>query len=202
MSRKIDPAKRESIMESARSLFKERGVEETTIAEIAAGAGVATGTVYLYFDSKSKIVDSLCDYYLLDHMKAVAPYLKDPDIRSCINKAIHAALMHASKNADLVRLIDLRRSSGYKINRPEADRVVIRTLTAFINQHIDEGSVLPYNAVVLAELVSGIIEWISRVCFVWSDVDPMRYEKTLVDLLNRSVLTQHEKGAEVINRNK
>jgi len=192
MSRKIDPAKREAVLNSARELFKQCGVEQTTMAKIAGKAGIATGTVYLYFDSKAKIIDALCDYYLLDNIKTVAPEYENPDIKQAISRGVHAALKHASENADLVRLIDLRRSIGGKTNRPQADRVVQKTTREGLAKYMEEGSIRPYNVVVLAELVSGMIEWISKICFVWSDIDPMRYEDTLVEMLRHALLKNYK----------
>lgn len=43
-------------MEAALVLFRQRGFENTTMREIAAAAGVATGAAYYYFDSKDAIV--------------------------------------------------------------------------------------------------------------------------------------------------
>jgi AcrR family transcriptional regulator len=192
MARKIDPLKREAILKSARERFKQCGVERTTMAQIALKAGIATGTIYLYFKSKAQIVDALCDHYLLGNIKAVAPEYENPDIQQAISGAIHAALKHASENADLVRLIDLRRSSGGKTNRPKADKVIQKTLREGLAKYIEEGSMRPYNTVILAELISGTLEWISKVCFVWSDVDPMRYEDTLVNMLRHALLINYE----------
>jgi AcrR family transcriptional regulator len=47
---------REKILEAALALFRERGFEETTMREIAARAGVASGLAYYYFASKDAIV--------------------------------------------------------------------------------------------------------------------------------------------------
>src|SRR5262245_58778747 len=46
----------ERILEAALALFRERGFAESTMREIAARAGVATGLAYYYFDSKDAIV--------------------------------------------------------------------------------------------------------------------------------------------------
>jgi AcrR family transcriptional regulator len=192
MSRKIDPAKREAILKSARELFKQCGVEQTTMAKIAGKAGIATGTVYLYFKSKADIIDALCDYYLLDNLKVVAPEYENTDMEQAISRGVHAALKHASENADLVRLIDQRRSIGGKTDRPQADRVVQKTTREGLAKYMENGTVIPYNPVILAELVSGMIEWISKICFVWSDVDPMRYEDTLVKLLRHALLKNYK----------
>ena len=47
---------RERIRTAAIDLFRDRGFDQTTMREIAAAAGVATGAAYYYFDSKDAIV--------------------------------------------------------------------------------------------------------------------------------------------------
>src|SRR3954464_14734044 len=47
---------RERILDAALSLFRERGFDETTMRDIAAAAGVATGAAYYYFRSKEELV--------------------------------------------------------------------------------------------------------------------------------------------------
>ena len=187
MARKIDPAKREAILTSARELFKNKGVENTKMAEIAAGAGIATGTIYLYFKSKMDIVDALCNHYLLDNIRATQ---LPPDMPAdkVIEYVIHAALVHARNNADLVRLVDLRRSFTGMAPRPEADKVVQKEIRSWLRKYTAEGAAIPYNTVVLAELLGGVVEWVTKICFVWADVDPQRYEDTLVKLLNQALL--------------
>lgn len=43
------------ILDAARRVFARRGFSETTVDEIAEAAGVAKGTLYLYFESKRQI---------------------------------------------------------------------------------------------------------------------------------------------------
>jgi AcrR family transcriptional regulator len=47
---------RSRILEAALLVFRERGFEKATMREIAAGAGVAVGAAYYYFDSKDALV--------------------------------------------------------------------------------------------------------------------------------------------------
>jgi len=47
------------ILAAARRLMQSRGVEAVTMEEIAAAAGVAKGTVYLYFQGKEVLVQAL-----------------------------------------------------------------------------------------------------------------------------------------------
>src|SRR5689334_4916758 len=52
--------KRRAILRAARELFANNGYDDTTIAEIAQAAGVAVGTVYLYFANKHDILVDVC----------------------------------------------------------------------------------------------------------------------------------------------
>jgi AcrR family transcriptional regulator len=47
---------REKILDAALQLFRQRGFDETTMRDIAAEAGVATGAAYYYFRSKEEMV--------------------------------------------------------------------------------------------------------------------------------------------------
>jgi AcrR family transcriptional regulator len=51
--------RRRDILEAATRLFRERGFDPTTVQAIAGSAGVAAGTVYLYFSSKEAILLAL-----------------------------------------------------------------------------------------------------------------------------------------------
>ena len=53
--------KREAIMRAAISVFAHNGYFNSKVADIAREAGVADGTVYLYFKSKEEILHSIFD---------------------------------------------------------------------------------------------------------------------------------------------
>ena len=48
-------ARRETILEAALDLFRQSSFEEVNIADVARKAGIAKGTVYLYFKSKEEM---------------------------------------------------------------------------------------------------------------------------------------------------
>jgi AcrR family transcriptional regulator len=58
--RRLSPAeKRDMLLDSAMTLFRTRGIAETTVEEITQATGVAKGTFYLYFQTKDDLVDAL-----------------------------------------------------------------------------------------------------------------------------------------------
>ena len=59
MVRKLNPEKRTNILNSALTLFVRNGVKDTSTAEIAKEAGIATGTLFLYFPTKLELINAL-----------------------------------------------------------------------------------------------------------------------------------------------
>ena len=53
--------KRERLVGAARQMLYEHGVEKTTLADIAAAAGVPLGNVYYYFRTKDALVSAVLD---------------------------------------------------------------------------------------------------------------------------------------------
>ena len=53
--------KREAILRAAIKVFAQRGYFNSKVADIAGAAGIADGTVYLYFKSKDEILHSVFD---------------------------------------------------------------------------------------------------------------------------------------------
>ena len=68
MARIIDKEeKRCDIALSAITLFCEKGIQQTSIDQIAKSAGVAKGTIYLYFKNKEEIVFTIWDILTQQH---------------------------------------------------------------------------------------------------------------------------------------
>ena len=66
--RQVKPAdeRRQEILDAALQLFDDRGFDATTVQSIAAQAGVAAGTVYLYFPSKEHVLQALHARYHME----------------------------------------------------------------------------------------------------------------------------------------
>lgn len=80
MARIIDKEeKRCDIALSAIDLFCDKGIQQTSIDEIAKSAGVAKGTIYLYFKNKEEIVFAIWDIIVQRHYDAFAKRVK-PDM--------------------------------------------------------------------------------------------------------------------------
>jgi TetR/AcrR family transcriptional repressor of nem operon len=61
--RRSPEVRRGEILDAAARVFVEKGPSVATLDDVAAEAGVAKGTVYLYFDSKERLLLSLGNHY-------------------------------------------------------------------------------------------------------------------------------------------
>jgi AcrR family transcriptional regulator len=61
--------KRQAIIEAARRRFRHYGVKKTTMQEIAGDAGVAVGTLYLYFKDKDDLLVACTEEYVVQHRR-------------------------------------------------------------------------------------------------------------------------------------
>src|SRR5664279_1826323 len=52
---------RERLLDAAQCVFKQRGVSRTSLAEVAAAAGVTRGAVYWHFKDKADLFGAMCD---------------------------------------------------------------------------------------------------------------------------------------------
>jgi AcrR family transcriptional regulator len=67
---------RQTIIDAALRLFRERGYDETTVRAIAAEAGVSVGNAYYYFRSKEHLIQAFYDRAQVEHAVAAAPVLR------------------------------------------------------------------------------------------------------------------------------
>ncbi len=193
MARKIDPEKRQRILQAAREAFRELGVEKTTIPLIAGNAGIAAGTVYLYFKSKNEIVEGLVDLYMSRSIHRVMRKLSHEDPATAIKNAVHEALLLAKREKDLLRLIDVYRGLG-NMKPTREDEASMNLLTSFIEKSIERNEANIYNPRIAAEIIGGMIEWIAKLCFTYKIADISRYEETMVLMLQHALIKDFKPG--------
>src|ERR687886_2867431 len=73
--------KRDAILRAAIDVFAERGYFNAQVADVARAAGVAAGTVYLYYRSKDDLLVSIFEKTMRDaltHGRAAVADVSDP----------------------------------------------------------------------------------------------------------------------------
>ena len=96
----------DSLIESAENLFGKNGYMKTTVGDITKNAGVATGTFYLYFDSKYAVYEYILAKYKRDLKRTLAINLKDCKTREEKERAgLKTFILEAVKNPVCYHLV-------------------------------------------------------------------------------------------------
>ena len=109
-------SKREAILRAAIDVFADRGYFNAQVADVARAAGVAAGTVYLYFKSKDDLLVSIFDRSMRDGLEAgrcAVADLHDPAERLRRLARGHLARLGADRNLAVVFQVELRQSTKF-----------------------------------------------------------------------------------------
>ena len=113
MARKRSDDKRRRILQAAVKVFARKGYFAARVAEIAQRAGVADGTIYLYFRGKEDILVSLFDELMAEHVeraRAEMQAVEDAPSRLRLIAEHHLRALGADRDVAVVFQVELRQS--------------------------------------------------------------------------------------------
>ena len=117
--RAADPARagrRDAILRAAIDVFAGRGYFNAQVADVARAAGIAAGTVYLYFRSKDDLLVSIFEKTMRDAIEdgraTVAP-LRDPIEKLAAIARVHLDRMGRDRSLAVVFQVELRQSTKF-----------------------------------------------------------------------------------------
>lgn len=152
--------RREALLRSATKLFSSKGYHLTSVQEISAAAGVATGTFYLYFPSKDAVfhamIQKLYEQVVESVLEARAGCADEPVAK--LMHSLEAALKVFASEPELARVI-LLQAGGARPSFTEELSAIHRTLSILIESDLEEGIELghipPQHVVVSARAFVG-----------------------------------------------
>src|SRR5262245_36786534 len=136
---------RQALVEAATALFERDGYDETTVADIAAAADVATRTFFSYFPSKEELLFPETDARLRAAVEAIASRGPDEGPAEVLLRALHevgddnddVASRLAALRLRLVRTVPAVRGRALQIQL-DAQREIARHLAAAFPDRLDE----------------------------------------------------------------
>ena len=108
--------KRTAILRAATDVFAKRGFFNAQVADVARAAGVAAGTVYLYFRSKDDLLISIFERGMREALaegKQVVEGVDDPVERLRRVARMHLARLGRDRNLAVVFQVELRQSTKF-----------------------------------------------------------------------------------------
>jgi TetR/AcrR family transcriptional repressor of nem operon len=153
MTRRQPPAtRRKAILDAAASLLAANGLAGTSVDAVAQRAGIAKGTVYLYFESRSDLLAALRSRYaegLADRARSILEHADPADpgsVTDTFERLAAELLDYVHANQRLYHVL-FHEVPGHQ----EQAREPLRHLVAgLLSQAMDQGALTPTDAGVLA----------------------------------------------------
>ncbi len=108
--------KREAILRAAIKVFANRGYFNSKVSDIAGEAGIADGTVYLYFRSKEEILHSIFDRAMADFIdegKRELALIDGAKAKLAKIAELHLLKLGSDRNLAIVCQVELRGSTKF-----------------------------------------------------------------------------------------
>jgi TetR/AcrR family transcriptional regulator, fatty acid metabolism regulator protein len=110
------PDKRDAILRAAIDTFAARGYFTAQVADVARAAGIAAGTVYLYFRGKDDLLVSIFERTMKDAIaegRASVAAIEDPVERLREIARLHLGRLGRDRNLAIVFQVELRQSTKF-----------------------------------------------------------------------------------------
>jgi TetR/AcrR family fatty acid metabolism transcriptional regulator len=193
--------RREQILRAAVTVFGKRGYTNATISDIANEAGVAHGTVYLYFHSKADIFKYLMTWFtdrLIADISGPAGGGDDGRLSSDLARMFRAALDACHRNPRMTAVC-MREYIAAAPDAASSLRTLGQTLTqqlsARITRAIDDGEVRPMPAEFAADLISRLLGVaIERLLALEPNVDVDHLAREMVDFIMLGLASERSRN--------
>jgi AcrR family transcriptional regulator len=153
------------ILAAGRQLLEQRGPEAMTMEEIAAAAGVAKGTLYLYFQSKDDLILALINQVgenILQDMEAVLQAPGSPAEK--LSRMVSVLLEYLNRERLLFPIYarELLRGEGEsregsRRRYQELEEEFVALVTRLFAEGIAAGQFIPANPRLLTFLIRGLV---------------------------------------------
>jgi AcrR family transcriptional regulator len=189
MARTADPGRSEAILSAAEAIIKEGRFEEMRMAEVASRAGMAVGTLYLYFPSKHDILRALAARLFDRAASFLIPIFDRPVERATLVEAVDGMFELMESERETLSLGSKLAPDAATPLAPEARKRLVHHLADRLARHMDAGTVRRYpDSVALADYVVMLIRRAVIAVASQEDGGRERYEATLVELLQSALL--------------
>src|SRR5262245_11427906 len=108
--------KYEAILRAAAQVFAQSGYFNAKVSDVARGAGVADGTVYLYFKNKDDLLTSIFDWAMgefINRARSEMAELEDPREKLRRFAHLHFMMLEEERDIAIVFQIELRQSTKF-----------------------------------------------------------------------------------------
>jgi len=181
------------ILESAVKVFAEQGFSQSTVAQIASEAGVADGTIYLYFKNKD---DILVEFFSFKTKHVFNKFREEVDKASSATDKLknliqrHLSEFQQDKNMALVYHSEIRQNRRIAEKQvQEMSKMYLDIITDIVEQGQEEGVMRKdlYMGLVKRFIIGSVDEVINTWVHSGGKYDLISMAGPLVDLFLRGI---------------
>jgi AcrR family transcriptional regulator len=190
MARTADPSLKATILQAARAAFAEKGYTDTRMSDIAKRAGIAVGTIYLYFKNKEAICNAFSDISNKRILDEALPLLGQGDWATAIANGLRASLRVMEEEKDIMSLLYLNIGFGPWENYlpTETDLAVFTTFQQILEARMKTGECRVYDAGALTQLISNLVERTAVGCLLMGAGDLKDVEQPLIAFVQNALV--------------
>jgi len=134
-----DPDKPQQIIEAAVRVFAREGYYNSRVSDIAREAGIAAGTIYLYFKTKDDILVTLFRDKMAEFVSALRKAIAgEPDAASKVRRLVSLHFRMLEENPELAEVVQVELRQGQKFFRGASSQE-IGAYFALIGSVLEEG---------------------------------------------------------------
>lgn len=186
MARALDENKRTAILEAAKSVFLNVGYANAKISDIAAAAGVAAGTLYLYYDSKEALASAIGESFfarLSKQFGLVVKKIKGPD---GIDQFVDWALTISEQEKDVLAIA--RESQQSPKPKESSRKILVIQLAEVFKEGMEHREIRNYSdPELLAEMVLAVIRRLFMSQAIFKDQDKASIKTVASQMLKHAL---------------
>jgi AcrR family transcriptional regulator len=188
MARTADPTLRTVILQAARTIFQQKGYADARMADIAALANVAVGTIYLYFRTKEALVVALADEFHQRLLKESIPKLLEGDFATAIAASLRSTLAIMREHQDLLAMVYLQMGLTAFSKPSEAEAALCNALSAALAQRMRRGEARLYDPEKASLLLINLVDRAALVSLLEGGVSLQLLEETLIQFVQHALI--------------
>ncbi|CAM3039558.1 TetR/AcrR family transcriptional regulator [Paenibacillus sediminis] len=182
--------RKKDILDAAKELFQTKGYERTAVSDIVKKVGVAQGTIYYYFQSKSDIADALIDRELQENIASLQQIV-DEQGAGAVDKLEKVRKLLAQGNNRMDEIEYLHEDHNAMLHQKALVRMIREyapLVASIVEQGNREGVFHTDNPLVITEfLLAGSQFLFDPGIFSWTE-EELRLKLAAVDEITEKLL--------------
>jgi len=150
--------RRTQILEAAAAVFARKGYQRATVKEVAAQAGVAPGTIYLYFENKRDLLMAIADHLIGQSWAQTSAQMAQIEPETYVAAVLRNTLDFFHQHKALVQALITEIWTDPQLQEQFFDRVLQPIFVGgvgYLQAQIAQGRARPCRAEIVIPTVAG-----------------------------------------------